>query len=217
MSLITDAIDRLLAPLFEKIKQVFAPFGKLVDFITKFWTSLTSIGSRIRDLVNTIVSEVDEWRNFKESVSFRTKLISLPAAVDHVQDFIAEVRTAWAAVLDLIQQLKSKFETTGNPTEEAEQALADIESSGFKSILEKFPKLFKGLEKLVGFLAILLDAFESISAAVDDLQAIVNVARDFRNDIETGGPFFLKQSNPRRTDHLDDGTPIKIRVGNLHK
>jgi len=217
MSLIGDIIDRLLAPLFEKIKQIFEPFGKAFNIVGRFWTQLTTIISRSQALVELVVSEVNEWKNFRENIAFRTKLISLPVAIDHVQDFIAEIRAAWAAVVDLVKSIKGKFETTGNPTEEAEEAIADIENSGFKTIIEKFPKLFKGLEKLLGALAILLEAFESISAGIDDLTTIVNALRDLREDIEHGGPLFLKQSNRRKTLRLADGGSIKIRVGNLHQ
>ena len=217
MSVIGDIIDRLLAPLFEKVKKIFEPFGKAFNLVGRFWTQLTTIVSRAQSLVELVISEVSEWRNFRENIAFRTKLVSLPAAVDHVQDFIAEVRAAWSAVVELVQQLKGKFETTGNPTEEAEEAIADIQNSGFKTIIEKFPKLFKGLEKLLGALAILLDAFEAISVGIDDLTTIVNALRDLRVDVESGGPLFLQQSNRRKSIRLKEGGSIRVRIGNLHQ
>ena len=216
MSLIGDTIERLLKPFVDKFKEAFAPFGRAFNLVGRFWTQLTTIGTRSRDLVNSILGEIEAWRNFRENISFRTKLISLPSAINHFQDFIQQLRDAWAAVVDIVRQVKGKFETTGNPTEEAEQAIEDIQNSGFRGILEKFPKLFKGLEKVLGFLAILLDALESISSGVDDLQTIVNALRTLREDVETGGPLFLSQSNRRKSLRLQDGGSIKIRVGNLH-
>jgi|SRR5215813_5087861 len=217
MSLIGDALDRLLAPIIDKVKSAFAPFGRAFNLVGQFWDKLTTIGSRTREIFDLVESEISEWRNFKENVAFRTKLISLPAAIDHAQDFIEQVREAWAAVLDIVKSVKGKFETTGNPTEEAEEAISDIENSGFKTLVEKFPKLFKGLEKVLGFLAILLDAFESISNGLDDVLTILRALQTFREDLETGGPLFLKQSNPRKIVHLDDGTRVSFRVGNLHQ
>lgn len=216
MSLIGDLLDKILAPFWDKVKQVFAPFGRAFNLVGRFWTQLTTIGTRSRDLINSILSEIEAWRSFRENISFRTKLVSLPAAIDHFQDFIQQLRAAWDAVVDIVRQVRGKFETTGNPTEEAEEAIADIQNSGFKGLFEKFPRLFKGLEKVLGFLAILLDALESISAGVDDLQTIVNALRTLREDIETGGPLFLSQSNRRRTLRLRDGGSIKIRLGKLH-
>jgi hypothetical protein len=214
--MIKQLIDRLLEPIISKIKAVFAPFGKLITFFTSFWSSIQQLGGKIQHLINLVLTEVDEWRNFRENIAFRTKVVSLPAAIDHVQEFVQMIRAAWNSVLELVKQLKGKFETTGNPTQEAEEAIADIEASGFKTIIEKFPKLFKGLEKLLGFVAILLDALESIITAVDDLTTIVEALKAIREDVETGGPLFLKQTNRRRVERLADGGSIKIRVGNLH-
>jgi hypothetical protein len=209
-------LDTLIQPLLDKLKTVFAPFGKLIDFVSHFWTSVTSLGGKIRDLINLVLSEVNEWKNFKENIAFRTKVVNVKSAIEHIQDFWQQIVAAWAAIQELVQQLKSKFETTGDPAQEAREAIDDIESSGFKAIFEKFPKLLKGLEKVLGFVAIILDALESIIVAVDDLTTIVNALKTIREDIETGGPLFLKQTNARRTIRLQDGTSMKIRVGNLH-
>ena len=216
MSLIGDTIERLLQPFFDKLKSVFAPLGRTFNLFGRLWTNVTTIGTRGRALIDEIIGEVNAWKNFRENIAFRTKLVSLPAAIDHAQSFIDEIRTAWAAILDLIQQIKNKFNIE-NPTQEAEEAIADIENSGLRGIVEKFPKLFKGLEKVLGAVALLVDTLESISATIDDLTAIVNVLRDLREDVETGGPLFLSQSNRRRRVHLEDGTALNLRVGNLHQ
>jgi hypothetical protein len=208
--------DQLLQPIIDRLKQVFAPFGKLIDFVSHFWTSITGLGGKIRDLINLVVSEVNEWKNFKENIAFRTRVINVKSAIEHVQEFIQQIADAWRAIQELVQQLKSKFEVTGDPAQEAREAIDDIEKSGFRTIFEKFPKLLKGLEKVLGFVAIILDAIESIVVAVDDLTTIVNALKTLREDIETGGPLFLKQSNTRRTVTLEDGTKMKIRVGSLH-
>ena len=216
MSLIGDIATRLLQPFIDAVKRALGPFGKLFDLVGKFWTNLTSLGSKIQELINLILAEIDAWKNFRENITFRTRVISIPAAIDHVQQFWEEVTNAWHAILDLIQNLKGKFQTTGDPVGDAEEAIQDIESSGFKTILEKFPKLAKGLEKVLGFVAILVDALESIITSVDDLTAIVNALRDIRINIETADAIFLQNRNPRKTLTLDDGSKIKIRVGNLH-
>jgi hypothetical protein len=216
MSLIGDIASRLLQPLIDAIKKALGPFGKLFDLLGKFWTNVTSLGSKIQELVNLILGEIEAWKSFRENITFRTRVISLPAAVDHIQQFWDEIKNAWNAVIDLIKQIKGKFQTTGDPTAEAEEAIEDIEGSGFKTILEKFPKLAKGLEKLLGFVAIIVDALETIIASVDDLIAIVQALKDIRINIETADAIFLQNKNARKTVKLADGTSMKIRVGNLH-
>ena len=215
MALGADLIQRLLQPIIDRVKQAFAPFGKLVAFVTRFKDSIFSLGGKIRHLIDLTVSEVNEWRNFRQNIAFRTKVISLPVAIDHIGEFWQMIVAAWQSVLELVKELRGKFETTGNPTQDAEEAIADIQNSSFKGIVEKFPRLLKGLEKVLGFVAIVLDALESIITAVDDLTTIVEALKAIREDVETGGPLFLSQSNKRRTIHSDEG-PLKIRVGSLH-
>ena len=212
MGLIQNLEDRILSQL----KVILAPFSKLFDFITHFWNSITSLGTRIQNLIALVLSEVNAWRQFQQNIAFRTKVINVSAAIEHIQDFWAQMVAAWASIEDLARELKGKFQTTGDPAQEASDAIKDIENSGFRDLLAKFPKLLKGLEKVLGFAAIVLDAVESISSAIDDLTAIVNATAAIREDIESGGPLFLKQTNPRKTVTLEDGTKMKIRVGNLH-
>jgi hypothetical protein len=213
---LSDIVSRLVDPILAKLKQALGPFGKLFDLLGKFWHNITSLWADIETLVSSIQSEITAWKSFKESLSFRTKVINIKSAIDKTELFWQQIVAAKDAVVNLWQELRGKLETTGNPTEEAEQAIADIEQSGFKTILEKFPKLVKGAEKALGFVAIVADALESIISGVHDLQAIVDVLKSIREEIETGSTVFLQQKNPRKLVHLEDGTTMKIRVGQMH-
>jgi hypothetical protein len=213
---LSDIVGRLLDPILAKLKEALGPFGKLFDLLGKFWTNLSNLFGDIQKLVDSILFEIRAWRTFKESLSFRTRVINVKSAIDKTEEFWRQIVAAKDAVIDLWQQLKSKVEFGGNPTEEAEAAVKDIEASGFKTILEKFPRLLKGAEKALGFVAIVADALESIISAVHDLQAIVDVLKSIREEIETGSTVFLSQTNRRKTVTLSDGTTMKIRVGNLH-
>ena len=217
MGLLQDAIDRLLSPIFDKIKQAFAPFGKLVDFVFHFWTKLQEVATKINSLIALVISEVNEWKNFKENLAFRTKVTNASVLINGVQEFWQQMVAAWNSIQDLVKEIKGKFAGAGeDPADEVRAAIKDVEESGFKDILAKFPRLLKGAEKVLGFVAIVLDALTTILAAIDDLTTIAEALKAIREDIETGGPLFLKQSNPRRTVRLEDGTSMKIRVGNLH-
>ena len=209
-------IDVLINPILDAIKRLLGPFGKLFDILGKFWTNLTSLGSRVQHLYLSILAEIQAWRTFKEDISFRTRVINVKSAIEHTQDFIDQLKLAWGAVKDLVQDLKGKFQTTGDPVGDAKAAVDDIEASGFKGLLEKFPRLAKGLEKVLGFVALLADALESISGGVDDLQAILDTITAIREEVETGSTFFLQQKNARKSLKLQNGKTIKIRVGNLH-
>jgi hypothetical protein len=209
-------LDTLFKPILDAIAKLLAPFQKLFDLLTHFWTNITNLLTDANHLVQSVVAEVNAWRNFKENISFKNRLVSLPIAYEKTKEFILEIPNAWHAVVDIIQNIKGKFETGGNPTEEAQQALADIEEGGFKGILQRFPKFTKGFEKVLGFVAIIADALESIIDGIHDLQTIVDTLRDIREEIESADTIFLNQSNPRRTVRLEDGSTMKIRLGKLH-
>lgn len=207
---------RLLQPLIDKLKEALGPFGKIFAIVNKFWTRLTSLRQNVQKLVDTILGEIRAWKGFKEDIAFRTRVINLPKAIDKTKEFIDQLRSAWDAVIELWTDLKGKLEFGGNPTEEAEAAIKDLEASGFKDILSKFPRLLKGAEKVLGFVAIVADALSSILAAIDDLQRIADAVKALREEIETGSTVFLNNRNPRKTIKLADGGSMKIRVGNLH-
>jgi len=208
--------DSILSQILNQLRPVFAPFQKLFDLLFHFWQSATTLFEKVKNLTTSITEEVRGWQNFRENPSFKNRLVSIPSAYDKTKQLILQIPAAWRAILDLIQNVRSQVQQTGNPTEEAEQALKDIQQSGFKSILKQFPKFAKGLEKVLGFVAIIAGALESISAAVDDLQAIVDVLKGIREEIETQESIFLPQKNPRKIVQLKSGKKLKLRIGHLH-
>ena len=210
------ALIDLFNPILEAIKRALGPFGKLFDLLGRFWDNLKTVGSRSQQLINSIIGEINAWKNFKEDISFRTRVINVKSAIDKSEEFISQLGAAWSAIKDLVSQIKQKFQTAGDPVGDAKAAVDDIESSGFRGILEKFPRLAKGLERVLGWVALLADTLETISSSIDDLQTILDTISAIRDEVETGSTIFLSQKNPRKTLKLEDGSPIKIRVGNLH-
>lgn len=212
-------LEKLIAPLLEKLKQVFAPFRKVVDLIGKFVHNVTNLRADVQSLAELVVSEINEWKNFKENIAFRTRVINVKSAIEHIQDFWNEIRGAWAAVVDLWTHLRETVSETGggNPEAEARAAIEDIEASGFSRILEKLPKFAKVFEKALGVIALVADGLEQMVTFVADMTTIVNALRDIRLAVESGEQLFLKQSNARRTETLSDGTKIRIRLGKLHQ
>ena len=212
-------LERLIAPLLDKLKQVFAPFRKVLDLVARFVHNVANLRNDVQSLASLVVSEIDAWKNFKENIAFRTRVINVRSAIEHIGDFWDEIRGAWAAVVDLWEQLRETVSETGggNPEAEARAAIEDIEASGFSGILRKLPKLGKVFEKALGIIALVADGLEQMVTFVADMTTIVNALRDIRLAVETGEQLFLKQSNARRIETLADGTKIKIRLGKLHQ
>jgi len=211
------ALIDLFTPILNALKRALGPFGKLFDLVSQTFTGFKASFTKGLELSVEIISEIHEWRNFREQINVRTGVVNLPKAIEQTEALLEQIRLAWDSIVDLAKELQKQAQgQQESPTEEAEQALKDIEGSGIRGLLEKFPKLAKGLEKLLGFLAIVVGALESIQKAIDDLKNIVDAIKGIREEIETGSTIFLQQKNPRRIVQLTEGGSIKIRVGNLH-
>jgi hypothetical protein len=218
VGLLQDAIDRFLAPILARVKVALGPFGKLIDFVQHFFDRIKQIIPKGRQLSGEIFTEVVEWKRFKEAIPFRTGVISLPAAISQTQDLIDQLVAAWHAVLGLARKLRDKALRggEGDPVQEAEEAFADIEKSGVQGILERFPRLAKGFEKILAWLAIVITILDDLIEVTDDLLSIVAACRAIREEVETGSTVFLSQKNKRRTVTTTDGEKLVLRVGNLH-
>ncbi len=213
-----DIIQRLLQPLFDKARQLLGPFGKVIDLVSRFFSGITDSIRKGQELTDEIVSEIGEWRNFKEAIPVRSGVISLPRAIDKSRDLLDAIKASWGSIQDLAKQIKDQLRgQQGDPAEEAKAAVEDLKAArGITDLLERFPKLARGLEKLLGFLALVVGALSSIQSAIDDIKQIVDTIKGIREEIETGSTIFLSHKNPRRVVRLADGSTMKIRVGNLH-
>jgi chromosome segregation ATPase len=205
-----------ISGLIETFKSFLGPLGKLFDSLKQTYDHLTTIFDAAQKLKDSIVAEVVGWKNFKQDIRLRQRVVQVESAIQKTRDLIEGIPEAWRSIQDLIKQIRSQI-TEGNPVEEAEAAAEDLESGGIKSLLEKFPKLAKGLEKVLGVLAVIIQALEAIRSAIDDIQTVVDELKRLRLEIEKLDTIFLAQSNKRKTLKLDDGSSIRIRLGKLHQ
>ena len=212
--------DTLLIPIENLFNRVFGGtiVGKLVNKIKDGVQHVLTIADRITALASSIRTEVDAFRNWKEDFNFKNKVINLPKAVDRTQDLVTEIRTSYDDIVAIIKDVSETIKGGGNPEQEAEEVAADLGdlSNIGESLLKKLPKLSKGFEKMLGVVSLIVDALIQWSDIIDKLQTIVDTIRDVRLEIETGSTIFLFQGNKRKTVLLEDGTTMKIRVGNLH-
>ena len=213
-----SVLGKLLEPLISAVKSALGPFGKAFDIIAHFWKNLQLTWTKALALTRLVRDEIEAWKTFKEAVPFRTGVISIPAAIEKTQDLIREVLLAWHAIVNLANQIRSKFEEMGasDPAADAREAIADIEKSGFRDILSKFPQLLKGAERLLVWLGVIVEWVGLFQELTDDFTEIVRAEKAIREEVETGSTVFLSQANRRKVVTLEDGTKMKIRLGNLH-
>ena len=218
MGLLDELQNRLLRAIVERLSVVFKPFKKLVDIVLRFFHNVKTLIPKSIQFGAELKDEIVAWKKFNESIPFRTGVVNLPKAIEQTQALIDELVSAYHAVLSVADLVRSKFRELGggNPTADAEEAIADIEQGGFKNILDKFPKLAKGAEKALAWVGLVADVLENLIELNDELLLILKAARDIRVEVETGSTIFLSQRNRRQIVPLREGGSIKIRVGSLH-
>ncbi len=205
-----------ISGILDRIKTFLGPFGKLFDSLKQSYEQLIHIFDAAKKLTDSVVGEVDGWRSFKQDIRFRQRVVQLESAFQKTRDLIEGIPASWHSIVDIVKQLKESLTQETNPIEDAEAATEDIESGGIKTLLQKFPRLAKGLEKVLGALALVLQALETIANVIGDLQTIVDELKALRLEFEKLDTIFLSQTNKRKTLRLADGKTIRIRVGKLH-
>lgn len=213
-------LDIILGPIERLFNSIFGGtvVAKLVSKVTEGITHVSTLVERITHLIDSIKSEITHFANWKEDIRIKSRVINIPKAVEKTQDLIVGLKASWQAVLALIEDFKTAVKG-GDPKAEAEEMAADLESLdniGTK-LLQKLPKLARGLEKLLGVVTLIVDAVITWSGAVDKIQTIVDEITRIREEIESLESVFLSQRNPRKRLKLAAGGSIRVRVGNLHR
>jgi len=204
LSIVEDKLIQLLAPIFK-------PLAPLFTIFTKFKDNTIGILEAAQKLVADVENEYDQIKNFKSKPEWKNRVISVPSAIENIQNFVDVPSKVLGAIRDLVNQLRSKLQPAAFELDDLE-GIEDL-----RSVLSKFGSKFAaGFEKLLGAIALIVDALVTIRSTIDDLQTIVDAVRTVREDLENLDGLFLTQQNPRKLEHLDSGKPIKIRIGHLH-
>ena len=201
--------------LFSGLTSFLGPLGKIWDHLKEVYNHSINIYANAQALVQSVIDEIDGWKNFKQDIRLKQRVVQIESAIQKTRDLVEGIPAAWRSIVDLVKQFKGQLGES-NPVEETEALTEDLESGGFKALLEKFPALGKALEKVLGFLAILVSALQAISDSIDDLQKIVDELKGLRLEFEKLDTIFLSQSNKRKTLRLEDGSSIRVRIGKLH-
>jgi conjugal transfer/entry exclusion protein len=208
-----------LSAVFNAVKSFLGPVGKLIDSLKTSITHLTNIVQNATKLLDGIIAEAKAWASFKQDVRIKSRVIALESAIAKTRTLIEGIPAAWRSIQDIFKTFKTQFDAGGDPIADADavaEDLASAEEGGISALLKKFPKLAKGFEKILGILALVIQALEAISSVIDDLQQILDEITALRLEIEKLDTIFLSQSNKRKTLKLADGSSIQIRVGKLH-
>ncbi len=172
-----------------------------LDDIFQFLTGLSGIFDRIvtlvtdiEELVVNIRREVRQIKQFKYDPKWKNRVINVPAAISHTQDLATSlVDEVTNALHSLVSNLKAVVQ---------EHRLPGEGGGGVGTVLNYITKLNNFVNE--------------VDQAVKALDSFVDAIRSVREELETLDSIFLGQGNSRRWEHLEDGTPIRLRIGNLH-
>lgn len=185
---------------FENFRQFYDDLVKLFGKVRGLYLHLTGVIGAGQHLWDSIVGEVDGWKNFKEDIRLKSRVVNLEIAIRKTRELIAGIPASYHAAIDLISQIKKSIQKDV-VAEEAAGALA-IETAGLSEVAVAIGIVYQ----VVSFFA----------DVIEDLQTIVDELRRLRLEIEKLDTIFLAQDNKRKTLRLADGKRIRIRLGKLH-
>jgi len=222
VGLIQDLEDKALALLKKFFEPIITPLTKLWKIIKSFATALINVIPDTISLVKLVISEVIAWKTFKEGINFKSGVVNLQSAKDRLQQIIDEIIAAWVALRGLFTDgFKLPLKSINEMAEAAEEVAGAFEEFfgkfGLKEFLSRLgPTLEKAGGKVLEVLALLEAVAEAALRVVHQLNAIVTAIKDIRETFQTGEGLFLQQNNKRKVLTLNDGSSIRVRIGNLH-
>lgn len=196
-------LDRLLGALnldalLNFVLDKFPALRQLLDLGQKIVGHFTGTLDAGIKLVDSFQSEIQEWKNFKEDIRLKSRVVNLERAITKTRELVQGLFDAWRSVLDIIKNITTKLEVGG--VAEIAEAATGI-----------------GLPvALVNAIVLIVEVLDTIRNVIDDLQSIIDEITRIREAIEHADTIFLQQRNPRQIVKLADGKSIKIRVGGLH-
>jgi len=189
-----------LSNIKQNFLTILKDLGSVAKNVFTVFTKAKDIFKNVQHLFDSGKAEVDGWKNFKQDIRLKSRVVNLESAIQKTRDLIQGIPDSWHAVLDVISEIKSAFAKDVAGEEVA--ALLAVETAG--------------LSEVVAVLTVIFQVLSFVEGIIADLQTIVDEIRRLRLEIEKLDTIFLSQSNKRKLLKLADGSTIKIRVGQLH-
>lgn len=206
------SLHSLFSGKLGEIEKLIGKVKSLIQSVGDFFSGLVGLFGNATTLFGLVLSEINEWRRFRESIPYRTGVINIPKAIEQTAAFIDELKSAWSAILDTGQELK-KLAPRFLKAAAAEATEAAVELA--IPIIGEVAMVVEILPTLI----IVVEIIKTVEALMSDLLTIANTLKDIREEIEHGSTVFLQQKNPRKNLKLADGGNIRIRVsstGGMH-
>jgi len=185
---------------FENFRTFWDDLVKLFDKVKNLYNHFVGVFQAGQHLFDTVKGEVDAWKNFKEDIRIRQRVVQIERAIQKTRDLILGIPASWRAAIDLIAQARKAI-AKDIVAEEVAAATA-IETAG--------------LSEIAVAIGIVYQVVSFVADVIQDLQTIVDELQRLRLEIEKLDTIFLQQDNKRRSLKLADGKRIRVRIGRLH-
>lgn len=173
----------------------------------------------VRQTVEDAITIYEEIKAFDINPRWKIRVLSAPEAIDGIKKIAQVPSRIFIAVKDLVNRVKNSVEAFKSPVAEA-SAAAEEAGSLEGGLLRIFPRLAsllgRAITRVLALAGLIVQLVIDVDNAVADIHTIVGQLREAVQDLNHLNVIFLKQSNPRRTVVLEDGSKMRIRVGNLH-
>ena len=80
--------------ILNAVKGFLGPLGKLIDKVKEAYDKLTGVLDSAEKLKDSIVEEVDGWKNFKQDIRLSQRVIQIERAVTKTRNLIAGIPEA---------------------------------------------------------------------------------------------------------------------------
>jgi hypothetical protein len=188
------------AATFENFRQFWDDLVKLFEKVKNLYNHFVGVFDAANHLFDSVRGEIDAWKNFKEDIRIRQRVVQIERAIVKTRELILGIPASWRAALDLIAQARKAIQKDIIAEEVA--AATAIETAG--------------LSEIAVAIGIVYQVVSFVADVVQDLQTIIDELKRLRLEIERLDTIFLQQDNKRKTLRLENGQRIRIRVGRLH-
>src|SRR5215831_19027640 len=117
---------------FENFRTFWDDLVKLFDKVKNLYNHFVGVFQAGQHLFDTVKGEVDAWKNFKEDIRIRQRVVQIERAIQKTRDLILGIPASWRAAIDLIAQARKAI-TKDIVAEEVAAATA-IETAGLSEI-----------------------------------------------------------------------------------
>ena len=183
-----------------KLSHIISDVETVIKDFTNTFKKITGVVDSVVHLFNSVKEEIAGFKNFKQDLRFKSRVVNLELAIQKTRDLILGIPASWRAVLDLISNIKSAIAKDVAAEEGA--AIIAVETAG--------------LSEVVVGLSIIYQVASTVENVISDFQTIIDEISRFRKEIEKADSIFLQQDNKRKTLKLADGKSVRIRLGKLH-